>query len=131
VKTPADKAVLIDTSAWIEFLRPRAVVSPEMREAVQACLESGRARICGVVIAELLQGAKGNKEIEQLQSLFDTVPLLAMQEADWQTAGLKIQQLKSQGFSAPITDAVIAAIAMRHRINVLTLDHHFAHLMPT
>jgi predicted nucleic acid-binding protein len=131
VKTPVDEVVLIDTSAWIEFLRPRAVVSPEMREAVQACIESGRARICGVVIAELLQGAKGNKEIEQLQSLFDTVPSLVMQETDWQTAGLKIRQLKSQGLSAPITDAVIAAIALRHRMRVLTLDQHFAHLMPT
>lgn len=126
-----NKVVLIDTSAWIEFLRPRAVVSPEMREAVQACIESGRARLCGVVIAELLQGAKGSKEIEQLQGLFDTVPSLPMQETDWHAAGLKIQQLKSQGLSAPISDAVIATIALRHHIKVLTLDQHFSHLMPT
>jgi predicted nucleic acid-binding protein len=129
--SPTPPALLIDTSAWIEFLRPRAVVSPEMREAVQVALEGGRARICGVVIAELLQGAKGSKEIEQLSRLFDTVPLLEMKEADWHTAGLKIQQLKSKGLSAPITDAVISAIAQRHRIPVLTLDQHFAHLMPS
>jgi predicted nucleic acid-binding protein len=128
---PKQQALLIDTSAWIEFLRPRAVVSPEMRAAVESCLESGRARICGVVIAELLQGARGNKEIEQLQTLIDTVASLEMIEADWYTAGMKIQQLKSQGLSAPITDAVIATIAQRHRIQVLTLDQHFAHLMPS
>lgn len=124
------QAVLVDTSAWIEFLRPKAVISEAMRDAVQTCLESGAARICGVVIAELLQGAKGSKEIDQLRRIFDMVPNLPMQETDWRAAGLKLQQLKSQGKSAPITDAVIAAIAERNRLSVLTLDKHFDLLMP-
>ena len=117
--------ILIDTSAWIEFLRGHP---GHTADAVQTALEINQARLCGAVKAELLQGAKGSKEKEQLRLIFDVVPSLETNEVDWEEAGESLQSLRSKGIALPLTDALIAAIAKRHDAPVLTLDQHFAHL---
>ncbi len=65
--------MLIDTSAWIDFLRGRAGA---LGDAVERALSHDTALMCGVVIAELLQGAKGKKEKQQLGFLFANVECL-------------------------------------------------------
>ena len=118
-------AVLIDTSAWIDFFRGKQTAATD---AVQLALQLGTARLCGPVKAELLQGAKSKKEKQQLQVMFSAVENLAINEADWETAGNSIQTLREGGVTVPLTDALIAAIANRHKTAVLTLDRHFSHL---
>ena len=121
----AATGVLIDTSAWIEFLHGN---SGPMADSVQVALELHQARLCDPVKAELLQGAKGNKEKEQLQLIFDAVPSLETQESDWIQTGEMLHNLRSKGVTLPLSDALIAAIAQRHQTSVLTLDQHFSHL---
>ncbi|WP_190303239.1 MULTISPECIES: PIN domain-containing protein [Methylomonas] len=38
------------------------------------------------------------------------------------------QQLRAKGLTLPLTDILIATVAQRHGITVLTLDKHFQHL---
>lgn len=122
---PPKAGVLIDTSAWIEFLRGHA---GHIADAVQTLLESHQATICGAVKAELLQGAKGSKEKEQLQLIFEVVPSIETNETDWISAGEILQNLRSKGITLPLTDALIASIAKRQQLPVLTLDRHFSYL---
>ena len=117
--------VLIDTSAWIDFFRGKQTA---VTDAVQLALQLGTARLCGPVKAELLQGAKTKKEKQQLQIVFGAVENLSTNEADWEIAGNSLQMLREGGVTLALTDALIAAIANRHKAMVLTLDHHFAHL---
>ena len=117
--------LLIDTSAWIDFFRGKQSAATE---AVQTALQLGVARLCGPVKAELLQGVKSKKEKQQLAIVFDAVENLATSEADWETAGVSLQSLRDGGVTLPLTDALIAAIANRNKVQVLTLDHHFSHL---
>ena len=117
--------VLIDTSAWIDFFRGKQTATAD---AVQLALQLGAARLCGPVKAELLQGVKTKKEKQQLQVMFSAVENLSTNEADWETAGNSLQMLREGGVTLPLTDALIAAIANRHKAIVLTLDHHFSHL---
>ena len=117
--------LLIDTSAWIDFFRGK---QNTVTDAVQLALQLGLARLCGPVKAELLQGAKTKKEKQQLNVLFDAVENLAVSESDWETAGASLQTLRENGTTLPLTDALIATIANRHKAHVLTLDHHFSHL---
>ena len=117
--------LLIDTSAWIDFFRGK---QSAVTDSVQLALQLGLARLCGPVKAELLQGTKSRKEKQQLSVMFDAVESLATQEGDWETAGISLQMLRENGVTLPLTDALIAAIANRHKAHVLTLDHHFSHL---
>ena len=117
--------VLIDTSAWIDFFRGK---QSAVTDTVQLALQLGLARLCGPVKAELLQGVKTKKEKQQLGVMFDAVENLDTHEADWETAGSNLQALREAGITLPLTDALIAAIANRHKAHVLTLDPHFSHL---
>lgn len=118
-------AVLFDTCAWIDFLRyPDGILGDLMATAI----EDDKALLCGVVMSELLQGAKGKKENRQLDLIFSTIKSLPCEEVVWQEAGLILQDLKYKGIAVPLTDALIAVIAKRHRVDVVTLDKHFKHL---
>ena len=117
--------ILIDTSAWIDFLRSRGGV---LGDAVARSLSDDTALLCGVVIAELLQGAKGQKERQQLEFLFANVECLPVLPDDWHSAGRALQALRLSGITLPLSDAVIAAVAQRHGVSILTSDAHFQHL---
>ncbi|MBF0273615.1 MAG: PIN domain-containing protein [Nitrospinae bacterium] len=120
--------VLVDTSAWIDFLRSGTGV---LGDIVARSIEQGRAVVCGVVVAELLQGAKGLKEQKQLQLIFETVGRLETKESDWDEAGKLLQNLRVKGITVPLTDAIIAVLASRSGSTLLTVEKHFQHLPAT
>lgn len=117
--------VLFDTCAWIDFLRyPDGILG----DLIATAIENDKALLCGVVMTELLQGAKGKKENRQLDLIFSTIESLPCEEVVWHEAGLILQNLKHKGITVPLTDALIAIIAKRHRVDLVTLDKHFKHL---
>lgn len=117
--------LLVDTCGWIDFLRGRP---GPMADRVEQAITDDSARLCSVSIAELLQGVRGARERQQLELLFANVECLPVQEQDWFAAGVMAQALRTQGVTVPLTDALIAAVARRHRIPLLTTDEHFGHL---
>lgn len=117
--------VLIDTCGWIDFLRPG---NGALADQVERALADDLALMCSVNQTELLQGVKGQKEQRQLEFLFENVPLLDVEPADWASAGRSLHALRSKGFQLPLTDALIAAVAVRHGVPVLTADGRFSKL---
>ncbi len=114
--------VLVDTSAWVDFLRPG--LRP-LGERVDELLYADQARICGVVVAELLHGLKGAGEQRQMRWLLDRVQRLDTIEQDWDDAGNLLRELREKGLTVPVTDAILAVVARRNDIAVLTADDHF------
>jgi predicted nucleic acid-binding protein len=121
--------ILIDTCGWIDFLRGK---SGQLGDIVEQALTDDSAVMCSVSIAELLQGlkrdVKGNKEKQQLEFLFESVPCLSVLDEDWSRAGHALRELRATGVTLPLTDALIASVAKRHDVAVLTVDTHFQHL---
>lgn len=91
-------------------------------------IENNQVAITGVIIAELLQGVKTEKQQQQINLLINSVTSFPTQELDWVSAGLLLQELRSRGITLPLTDALIAVIAQRYQAKVLTIDKHFHHL---
>ena len=125
MSAPAAGRVLIDTCGWIDFLRPG---DGALADQVERALADDLALLCSASQAELLQGVKGQKEQRQLELLFDNVALIDVEPADWLSAGRALQSLRSKGFSIPLTDALIAAVAIRLGVPILTSDGHFEKL---
>lgn len=117
--------VLIDTSAWIDFLRSSSGL---VGDAVADLIRLDRAYLTGPVIAELLHGVRGSKEAFQLNDIFTTIPYLEIDRNDWKMTGNTLQKLRGKGLSIPLTDVLIASVAVRNNMAVLTLDKHFQHL---
>lgn len=53
-----DRLILVDTCAWIDFLRCQ---ESELGNQAAVLIENKQAAITGVIIAELLQGVKTEK----------------------------------------------------------------------
>jgi predicted nucleic acid-binding protein len=117
--------ILIDTCGWIDFLRSR---SSALGDKVAQAIADDKALLCSVTLTELLQGVKTPKEKQQLDFLFASVKCLPVEDADWLTAGNQLQALRARGLTVPLTDALIAAVAKRNGVAVLTVDVHFEQL---
>jgi predicted nucleic acid-binding protein len=66
------RGLVFDTSVWIEYLKG----NPSYFFNCQELLEEGK--VCGIalIFAELLQGAKGKREIGVILDLVNSIPLL-------------------------------------------------------
>jgi predicted nucleic acid-binding protein len=115
----------VDTSAWIDFFRRR---DGNLGDTVADLIERDQAILAGPVMAELLRGVRGSKEAGQLKMLLEALPYVEVQRTDWETAGNSLRELRLRGLTLALTDAVIAAVALRHGLPVLTLDKDFEHL---
>jgi predicted nucleic acid-binding protein len=116
-----DRKVLIDTSAWVDFFRGNSGTA----EAVAKLIENGQASICGVVSYELIQGAKSADEAMHLSGILSALHYMEMTSDLWIEAGNISAGLRSKGITLPMSDLLIGAIALKHGLEVLSLDEHF------
>ena len=63
---------LIDSSLWIEYLRPQG--SAKSKEKVRELLRLGVVIVCGVVMIEILRGAKNKRDFDRLYDSFFSLP---------------------------------------------------------
>jgi hypothetical protein len=113
---------LIDTSAWIEFLRDTR--SP-VCERVDKLLGS-RIATCDPVRMEVLAGARDQEHLEQLRRLLARATLLPTESIDFDTAAALYRSCRSQGKTVrKLIDCLIAAVAMRAGVPVLHVDQDF------
>ncbi len=115
---------IVDTSVWVEYFKNQAVVAASMDKDLLA----GSIYMVGPVISELLQGAQAEKDFRALISSIDGVPFIESNLSDWKLAGEISFKLRKRGITIPITDCVIAAIALNNDAMVMTLDRHFRHI---
>ncbi|CAK8725593.1 Ribonuclease VapC [Candidatus Electrothrix laxa] len=117
--------VLIDTSAWIDFFWNTGGAAGGL---VAELIQLDQAYLTGPVMAELLHGARGKRETKELDAVFATIPILDVGREDWIKTGSILHALRKKGLSVPLTDVLIASVALHNKMTVLTLDKHFQHL---
>jgi predicted nucleic acid-binding protein len=115
--------VVVDTSAWIEALRPDG--SPRVRRLVDEAIEAGLAVVVDPVLAELAVGARSSAERGLLAELLAVLPCLHVQPETWQAAGELGAGARGAGLTVPLVDLVIAALAMSEDFELLHVDRHF------
>jgi hypothetical protein len=117
--------VLVDTSAWIEFLR---ATGSRAHLEVRRLIRNARAIVTtDVVIMELLAGARDESHASQLRRLllgFDHTPVRGL--ADFEAAAALYRDCRRQGFTPrALNDCLIAAIGLREGAAVLHHDRDF------
>ncbi|MCC5866461.1 MAG: PIN domain-containing protein [Wenzhouxiangella sp.] len=124
--TDNDSRILVDTSAWIHFLRPEGERSVARR--VQAALRNGSACWCQMVRLELWNGAGGSREQKVLRDFERDLPELIIDEAVWNEAYAIARACRGAGITVPNTDILIAACAKRHGASLEHADQDFDHI---
>lgn len=114
--------ILVDTSAWIEFLRDTG--SPTCH-AVDRILQADLATCDGVVM-EVLAGARDEHHLSQLRGLLARATLLSTTPADYDHAAALYRQCRRNGETVrKLIDCLIAAVAIRADAEILHADADF------
>ena len=114
--------VIVDSNVWIRYLRDP---DGETGSALQTLLDTDQVLMTGVVLAEVLQGARTEREYGALLTRLTALPYGEMSKQTWASAGLIALQLRMQGRLTPLTDLAIAALALEGGHEVFSLDGHF------
>ena len=113
---------LIDTNIVIEVFNGNKAIADKINEL------SG-FYICSVVLGELYIGINriGNKS-KHLKKLNDFLKLCTVLDIDSTTAnhyGVIVAELYKKGRPIPTNDVWIAAVAIQHKLTLVTKDKHF------
>jgi predicted nucleic acid-binding protein len=115
--------VLVDTSAWIEALRPSG--DERIRGAVRLAIEDGSAVLCDMVLLELWNGARGDRERQYLEALERDLDVIPIDPSVWARSRDLARRCRNAGTTVPATDVLIAACAVHHGVALLHRDRHF------
>ncbi|MGQ0616005.1 MAG: type II toxin-antitoxin system VapC family toxin [Acidimicrobiia bacterium] len=114
--------ILVDTSAWIEFLRDTA--SPVCARVDQ--LLSADVATCHPVRMEVLAGARSEGHLNDLRRLLARAALLSTEAEDYEEAAALYRRCRHGGATVRrMIDCLIAAVAIRSGVPVLHADADF------
>jgi len=114
--------ILIDTSAWVEFLRD---TGSRACNRVEKLLGTDIAS-CDAIRMELLAGARNQQHLVQLRRLLAGTALVATEPGDYDQAAALYRQCRISGDPPrKLINCLIAAVAIRTRAPVLHSDTNF------
>ncbi len=116
---------LIDTSAWVEFLR--ATGTPTHHELRRLLDEDTTIHTTDVVVMEVLSGARDDRHLADLRRLLARCSFLPVNGLDdFEAAAGLYRQCRRGGVTIrALTDCLIAAVAIREGTPVLHADRDF------
>jgi hypothetical protein len=102
---------LIDSSIWIEYFRPRG--SQKVKERVKAILQREEAVSCGIVVLEILRGARNEKDFQILRDSLVSLPQISIDDTVIERASRWGFLLDRKGKVVSTTDLLIASAAYK------------------
>ena len=114
--------ILVDTSAWIEFLRDSASPVCERVEEVLAY----DIVVADPIRMEVLAGARNEQHLIQLKRLLARGAVLHTRPIDYDQAAILYRQCRTNGETVrKLIDCLIAAVAIRNDAVILHQDTDF------
>jgi predicted nucleic acid-binding protein len=114
--------ILVDTSAWVEFLRDtRSSVCEEVDRLLDADIA-----ITDPILMEVLAGARDEPHLHDLRRLLGRARMEHCMPTDYETAALLYRRCRNGGETVRrLVDCLIAAVAIRVRLSILHADSDF------
>lgn len=114
--------ILIDTSAWVEFLRDTG--SPTCQRVDD--LLAVEIATCDAIRMEVLAGARNEEHVQQLRRLLARASTLPMEPGDYDVAAALYRTCRQRGHTMrKLIDCLIAAVAIRAAVPILHRDSDF------
>ncbi len=113
---------LIDSSVWVEYLRPKG--SLKIKEKVKELLGLGVIVSCGIITIEILRGAKNKRDFDELHDSFFSLPHISIDKEVIERASFWGYEMDRKGKIVSTTDLIIASAAYR-KARLLHIDNDF------
>ena len=117
------RAVLVDSSIWIRFLR-HATPDPAC-DLLTSLLRQKLVTTNWLIRLELLSGAPTEDAYHALDADLAALRQLPLTEPLFQAAGVMRWRLHRKGVIIPVVDSLIAACAIHYDCALLHADRHF------
>lgn len=120
----SDQLVLIDTSAWIDYLRGE---TGSTADQVSQLISQDRLATCPLIFQELLQGIQNQSEYESTRQMLETIPKLRYDDYKTAIGAADIFRfLRRRGITIrKSNDCLIAWYALESGCAVLHKDRDF------
>ena len=117
-----NEIILADTSIWIPFFRGSGV---QFQERLVPLIMGDRLATTPIIIMELLVGAKSEKEYDKLSKDLAALRCFDVSAKLWQRACTLGYTLRQKGINVPLTDTLIASVAIENNTLLLHNDRHY------
>ena len=115
---------IVDTTVWIDLFH--GADSPEVRELQRMIDANEDVCVCGVILTEVLQGIREDKDYEEASAIFDSFLFLPMTQRTFIRAADLYRALRRTGTTVRnAVDCMIASVAIEHGIPLLHNDRDF------
>lgn len=114
--------VVVDSNVWIDYLRR---TDSDAGRRLDVLLERGEVLLTGVVLAEILQGVSGERDLERLETALGAATYVETGRAAWVRAGRLARELRGSAQAIPLTDLIVAAVALEGGHELFTFDLDF------
>lgn len=116
--------ILVDTTIWIDFFRSKKAAHVLVFESLIEKRET--LCLCGVILAEVLQGIRDDQEYRNTLRLLKRLVILPMNEQAFVDTANLYRVLRSRGVTIRTTiDCMIAVVAMENNVPLLHNDRDF------
>jgi len=116
--------ILVDSSVWIDYFRGKAT---EQADRLDALLQSELLATGDLMLTEVLQGFRSDREFEQARRLLTSFDVVQLGGADIAVhAARNFRKLRSKGISVRKTiDTIIATRCIQDGYSLLYSDRDF------
>ena len=116
--------ILVDTTVWIDFFAAKPASHVKILEHL---IESKQdICICGIILAEVLQGIKKENEFKKTKDIFTSLLFLPMSYETFLRAAEIYRDLRQKGITIRKSmDCMIASVALELNIPLLHNDKDF------
>lgn len=115
--------ILIDTSAWVEFLRDTG--SPTCLRVDEVLADE--IATCHPVRMEVLAGARDERHLQDLRGLLARAAVVPTLPTDYEEAAMLYRTCRRRGETVrKLIDSLVAAHAIRMQLPLLHADNDFA-----
>ena len=119
---------LVDTSVWsLALRRDLSSSAPEVGVLRAALLSGDDIMTTGMVLLELLRGAIPPSGHTAIRTAFDALGFIEPGRADYEAAADLANTCRRGGVQLGSVDALLAQLAIRHKLLLLTTDRDFTH----
>ncbi len=119
--------ILIDTTVWIDFFL--SINAPHVTMLENLIDSEEDLCLCGVILSEVLQGIREEKDYIRTKNYFNDLLILPMHESTFIHAADIYRALRKKGITIrkPI-DCMIASVAIENDIPLLHNDRDFDYI---
>jgi len=116
--------ILVDTTVWIDFFTDRSL--PHVKALENFLVNREDLCICGIILAEVLQGIRKDSDFERTKNLFNNLLFLPMRYSTFLKSAEIYRSLRQKGITIrkPV-DCMIASVALENEIALLDNDKDF------